>query len=138
MDPITIALREYGTIEFQEGSNPQVEKYYKSCTDKQTTDDVPWCSAFVNWCAKKVGAERSKSLSARSWLNVGKEVKVPKFGDVIVMWRGSKNDGVTGHVAFYVSTNPDGTFNCLSGNQGDMVNISKYPPAKLLGFRRIY
>lgn len=138
MEPILYALREYGTLEFDVASNPQVEKYLKTCKGNASDDSVPWCSAFVNWCAKQASAQRSNSLSARSWLKVGKPVKTPKFGDVVVFWRGSKDDKVTGHVAFFISYNPNGTINVIGGNQGNAVNINAYPPSKLLGAVRIY
>ena len=34
-------------------------------------DDVPWCSAFMNYIGWLLRLPRSKSLRARSWLTVG-------------------------------------------------------------------
>ena len=102
-------------------------------------DEVPWCSGFMNWIAWHLRLPRSKSLMARSWLNVGKPVSLsdaePGF-DVVILWRGNP-DGPSGHVGLYAGTG-SGTIKILGGNQGNAVTISEYPKNRLLGIRRIY
>jgi uncharacterized protein (TIGR02594 family) len=102
-------------------------------------DEVPWCSAFVNYVAHLMRAKRSRSLMARSWLNVGEVVKldeaVPRANDVVILWRGSR-DASTGHVGFYGGVK-DGRVIILGGNQSDAVNVQSYPLGQVLGVRRI-
>src|SRR5690606_6271676 len=137
--PIMHALAEYGVFEYKNGSNPEVEKYIKSCNGgNNLNDETPWCSGFVNWCAKQAGASHTDSLSARSWLKIANVPNNPQVGDVVILWRGESDDGVAGHVGFYVSKNEDGTINILGGNQSDKVTIQTYPQNRILGYRRIW
>src|SRR6056300_1701000 len=64
-----------------------------------------WCAAFVNAILNRQGIPGSESVSsypltARSFLDWGQEVDIPKYGDVVVFPRG--NQGWQGHVGFYV------------------------------------
>ena len=45
-------------------------------------DEVPWCSGYVNYIAWLLRLPRSKSLRARSWLNVGEVVGSIEDADV--------------------------------------------------------
>ena len=71
--------------------NPQILAMLRLDQAWPSGDEVPWCSAFVNYCAWLLRLPRSKSLAARSWLNVGVPVPLtaatPGF-DVVVLWRG--------------------------------------------------
>ena len=54
-------------------------------------DEVPWCSAFVNYVAWILNLSRSRSLMARSWIGVGEEVDYfgPEAGfDIAILSRG--------------------------------------------------
>jgi len=85
----------------------------------------------------KAGLHRSKKLNARSWLNIGEEVKEPQAGDVVIFWRESKNSW-KGHVAIYVNHSENKKYiNCLGGNQSNKVCIRAYKAEQLLGFRRL-
>ena len=100
-------------------------------------DETPWCSIFMNWVTKKAGLARSKSASARSWLNVGETVNYPEPGDVVIYYRGSINSW-QGHVGIFMGYSVDGTrIYTLGGNQMDSVSISAYSANQLLGFRRL-
>ncbi len=108
-------------------------------------DEVPWCSAFVNYVAWLLRLPRSKSLRARSWLAVGLPVTLddsePGF-DVVVLKRGSGNQpgpdiiAAPGHVGFLAGME-DSKILVLGGNQSDSVNVSRYPKSRLLGIRRL-
>lgn len=118
-----------------------------------TNDEIPWCSAFVNYVAWLAGCERSKSLAARSWLRVGLGEEIPfgatlsmnaaKVGnDIIILQRGAgKQPGPTvlnaqGHVGFYHGHNNTEVY-ILGGNQSDSVSIARYPISKVLGVKRL-
>ena len=64
-------------------------------------DEVPWCAAFVGACLEEANYKGTGALNARSYLKWGKKVTKPRYGDVVVFWRGKKN-GWQGHVAFFV------------------------------------
>ena len=108
-------------------------------------DETPWCSAFVNYVAWLLRLPRSKSLAARSWLNVGLPVMLdeaePAF-DVVILKRGSgKQPGpevtrAPGHVGFFAAQEGARIW-MLGGNQSDSVNVQSYPEGRLLGVRRL-
>jgi uncharacterized protein (TIGR02594 family) len=131
-----IAKGEVGVKELPGAKdNPRIEEFLKAVgfNDEMTLhDEIPWCSAFVNWCVQKAGGKGTKSGMARSWLNWGNEVKEPKPGDIVIFSRGTKK--WTGHVAFVVEV---GTLfiKCLGGNQGDSVSYEHYRKSKVLGYR---
>lgn len=109
------------------------------------SDETPWCSGFVNLIAFNAGLERTKSLLARSWLNVGAPVDLSDAqigNDVVILKRGSgsqpgpENTTAPGHVGFYAGHEPNEIY-LLGGNQGDAVNIRRYPINRLLGIRRL-
>lgn len=100
-------------------------------------DEVPWCSAFVNWVAWNLGLCRSGSLTARSWLNVGEHVERvdAKPGlDIVVLSRG--NNPKSGHVGFLYDFRG---FNVglVSGNQGDSVSLVYFDVERILDIRRL-
>ena len=109
------------------------------------TDETPWCSAFVNYVAWLLDCQRSRSLAARSWLKIGREVDehmaAPGF-HVVVLARGSGfQPGPTvldapGHVGFFAYYDTD-RIGVLGGNQGDAVSIQTFPKAAVLGIREI-
>ena len=88
---------------------------------------------------------RSKSLMARSWLNVGYAIDIDaaEVGwDIVIFKRGSGAQpgpnviNAPGHVGFYAGMN--GTkVQVLGGNQGDAVSIKGYSKSRILGVRRI-
>jgi len=117
------------------------------CCDKSSTsDEIAWCSAFVNFVAMLFpDTPRSKSLAARSWLLIGRPVAlrdaVPGW-DVVVLKRGDGQQPgpdviqAQGHVGFFVST-ANGNVLILGGNQGDAVSLAQFPVDRVLGVRRI-
>lgn len=126
-------------------SNPSVLAMLQLDQKWPEGDDVPWCSAFVNYVAWLLDLPRSKSLAARSWLIVGKPIELvyaePGF-DVIVFKRGSGTQpgpnviDAPGHVAFYVGRDAS-TVTVIGGNQGDAVTRAMFPTNTVLGVRRL-
>ena len=136
---LNIGLSQYGVKEIPGTKhNPTIVGYSKEIGYGGVVDDeTAWCSIFMNWCALKAGLQRSKKLNARSWLNIGEEVKEPQAGDVVIFWSESKNSW-KGHVAIYVNHSENKKYiNCLGGNQSNKVCIRAYKAEQLLGFRRL-
>lgn len=94
-----------------------------------------WCAGFVNAVLKKSGIQGTGQLNARSFLEWGSAVSDPQEGDVVVLWRGSK-DAATGHVGFYKGADKDGNILILGGNQGNEVSVEAFPRSRVLAFRR--
>ena len=130
-----IACNEYGVKGIPGASNNQrILTYFRAAGFKWVKDDeTAWCAAFVNWCFWKAGLKVPGTLAARSFLTVGKSTLVPKMGDLVVLWRGTKN-GELGHVGFFIREEKDGIY-ILGGNQSNEVNIQFFSKAQLLGYR---
>jgi uncharacterized protein (TIGR02594 family) len=109
-------------------------------------DEVPWCSAFVNYVAWLLRLPRSKSLGARSWLEVGVPVSPYTEAcvgfDVAILKRGvGEQPGpeviqAPGHVGFYAGMD-HGSVVLLGGNQGNSVGLAAFPVGSVLGIRRL-
>lgn len=140
-----IAQRFVGTKEVGGAvDNPQITAMLKLDNDWPENDEVPWCSAFVNYVCWLLRLPRSKNLRARSWLTVGKGIYLDDAepGDIIVLKRGSGEQPgpdvleAPGHVGFYAGRFGD-WIEVLGGNQSDTVKISRYSSTRLLGVRRL-
>jgi len=121
-------------------STPVVLAMLKLDGEWPTDDAVPWCSAFVNTICWLLRLPRSKSLAARSWLQVGHAVPLTaaQVGyDVVVLER-EGGGSVGGHVGFFAGVSPAGdTVYLLGGNQHDSVNVAPFPVTRILGIRRL-
>lgn len=131
------ALNEYGTEEIVgKNHNPEVLKYYKTVGQDWVKDDeTAWCAAFVGHCLEVNKIQSTGSLSARSYLEWATETKDPKPGDIVILWRISKNSAY-GHVGFFIKKTYSHVY-ILGGNQGNTVNISKFPLSQVLGYRML-
>ena len=107
--------------------NPQIIEYHSTTTLKATTDEVPWCSSFVNWCMVRAGYTPTRSAAARSWATYGKQTP-PVEGCIVVLTR---NGG--GHVGFYVKSTASHVY-VLGGNQSNAVNVSAYPKTRVIAY----
>jgi len=108
-------------------------------------DEVPWCSAFVNYVCHLLRLPRSKSLRARSWLRVGWQIPLSKARvgcDLVILKRGKGEQpgpeviNAPGHVGFYAG-HDEKYVHLLGGNQGNTVSVQAYPVSRILGVRRI-
>ncbi|MFZ6000953.1 MAG: TIGR02594 family protein [Bacteroidota bacterium] len=137
---IQIAVNELGQKEISgPAENPSIVRFAREGGNFawKNEEETPWCSIFVNWCAKKAGLKSSGLASARSWLVVGTLVESPQPGDVVVFWRESR-DSWKGHVGFFFGFSKDGLrVFCLGGNQGNQVSISSFGIDQVLGYRRL-
>ena len=116
--------------------NNEVLKYFKETGNEWvTTDETAWCSAFVNWVAKKSGYEFTGALNARSWLDIGEATDTPQIGDIVVLWRVAPSSW-KGPVGFF-SRETDSFIYILGGNQNNSVCIRAYPKKQLLEYRTL-
>ena len=139
-----IAQRFIGVAEVGgQVENPMIMAMLKLDNSWPEHDEVPWCSAFVNYICWLLRLPRSKSLRARSWLQIGAGIHLDAAvrGDVVVLKRGKNAPGpevieAPGHVGFYAGR--FGNFvEVLGGNQSDTVKVSKYPAKDVLSVREL-
>lgn len=137
MSPIEIAMREYGVRDILGiKNNPRVLQYFSDIGQKWVTDDdTAWCAAFVNWCLKQSNRIYTGALNARNFLHYSTPTKTPILGDIVVLWRITKQ-GPYGHVGFYVSETETDVY-ILGGNQQNQVCILPYSKARVLDYRTI-
>ncbi len=136
---LKIAFGELGTEEFPgNNQNPEVLKYASETgISGVTTDEIAWCSTFVNWVSMKAGLQYTKKANARSWLNAGVKVTEPEPGDIVVFWRESP-ESWKGHVAIFLGFSIDKKrVYCLGGNQGNRVSVSAYRVNTVLSYQRL-
>jgi uncharacterized protein (TIGR02594 family) len=130
---MTIARGELGVVEYPGMEhNPRIVEYHATTTHKASTDEVPWCSSFANWCMIQHGLKGTNSAAARSWLHWGKKIESPKTGCVVIF--SSSRGPASGHVGFF-ERSQGAHILVLGGNQKDAVNYSSYSKTRLLGFR---
>jgi uncharacterized protein (TIGR02594 family) len=123
--------------EFENGSNPEIEKYFVDTTLGRQPDDVSWCAAYVSWCIKESNGARSPvtfSARAADWLKNGKGLEGPQYGAVAVTRPLAA--GASGHVGFVTAW--DGTHvTLLGGNQGNAVCERNFRIDVVRGWRMV-
>jgi len=142
--PYQLAQRFLGMSEVSGGvDNPQILSMLRLDAKWPSHDEVPWCSAFVNYICWLLRLPRSKDLRARSWLKVGYAPQEAASGfDVAILQRGNGPQpgpeiiDAQGHVGFFSGFEKD-TVRILGGNQGNAVNIKSFPDSRVLGIRRL-
>ncbi len=144
MTPFDLAQRYLGITEIHgELDHPLIRWWHSLTPIGETDDEVPWCSSFVNGICWELRRPRSKSVRARSWLDVG--MSLPALSsptadsDIVILSRGSSP--TAGHVGFFAGWGEVAqlvkTVRILGGNQGNQVSIATYPRSQILGIRRI-
>jgi len=134
------AMTEYGMAEVRgKDHNPRILELSKEAGFDFDTDETSWCGIFMAAMAKRSGLTYpEKAYSARSWLDWGESVSVPKTGDIVVYWR-NKKDSWQGHVGIFIAYadgNQKSIFT-LGGNQSNMVCVKPYDASRVLDFRRL-
>ncbi len=127
----------YGQVGITEIPGPKADErildYHNETSLKATSDEVPWCSAFMCAMFEWAGIPSTRSAMARSWLDWGVQLDAPRMGCVVVLWRGNK-DGPSGHCGFYVGET-DKSVQLLGGNQNNKVCVRGYSKDRILGYR---
>jgi uncharacterized protein (TIGR02594 family) len=127
-------------------SHPLILWWHSLCNLQDTSDEVPWCSSFLNGIAWELRLPRSKSAAARSWLTVGIPITTSAaiIGDVVILKRGDGEQpgpevtsGAPGHVGLFAGWTDQGRVLLLGGNQSNEVSIAAHPASAILGVRRL-
>jgi len=131
---MTIAEGELGQSEIAgTAANPRIIAYHATTSLAAQSDEVAWCSSFVNWVMKQAGYPGTGSAAAKSWKAWGKSCE-PSYGAItVVRHHKAGADAATGsssgyHVAFFLSKDAHHVA-LLGGNQHDMVKVSRFPLA---------
>jgi uncharacterized protein (TIGR02594 family) len=136
--PYDIARRLVGVKEIPGAASHPFILWCISTAGGNGGDEVPWCSAFVNAIALLTGCQRTNSLAARSWLNVGTRlasINDARAGsDIVVLKRGTQP--WQGHVGFY-HAHDSTTVAIVGGNQSDAVSIERFGIGDVLGVVRL-
>ena len=140
-------MKEIGVAEVPgREHNPRILEYHATTSLHATADEVPWCSAFLNWVFASVGIQGTASAAAASWLFWGKKLDFPTFGSVVVLARAGLTPaayeglraGAEGYPPAHVGivVRDEGEWIAVvGGNQGDRVKVSKFPKARVIGYR---
>lgn len=120
-------------------THPFIAWCHSLCPADSNSDEIPWCSSFVNGICELYGLPRTRSRLARSWMHAGAEVSgldQARIGwDILVLRRG---EDWQGHVGFFAGWYPtQGTISLLAGNQHDQVSIASFPVEAVLAIRRL-
>lgn len=143
-DVFNKALEYHGLSEVKgkDISNPTILKWMQWALNWYRGDDseLAWCGIFMGIVFREAGYEHlipKHFYRARSWMTVGQSIdlKDAEQGDIVVYWRGVRDDGTSGHVHLYF-TQTENTVRGLGGNQGDMVSIAAYSKSKILSVIR--
>lgn len=116
-------------------ANPAIVKFASYTSLKAVSDEIAWCSAFVNYVVETCGDKGTRSAAARSWLTWGRKLINPVPGCVVVLDRKCVDNPNAAHVTFYVGEGTPGFIRCIGGNQGDSVKVSNYSKSSVLGYR---
>lgn len=125
---MSTAFKEVGQAEVRGAkANPRILEYFEASSYWGTDDSGSsnaWCASFVAWVMKQNGyAAVENAFRAKAWSGFGKKISTPIYGAI-----GVKTRKGGGHVAFVVGQSNDGKYLfMLGGNQGDKVQIKKYP-----------
>src|SRR5438445_7416749 len=100
-------------------ANPRIVDYFKATTFHATSDEVPWCSAAINFYMREAGIAGTGSAAAHSWTTWGNACP-PKLGCVVVIQRRDLGPDHGYHVALFVSLDFQ-RIELLGGNQNNSV-----------------
>jgi uncharacterized protein (TIGR02594 family) len=121
--------------------NPRIIEYGTAVDLIVSTDEVPWCSDFINWLFMELGEERTRSARARSWLRWGIPLQHAALGCVMVLKRGGGDQpgpeviDAPGHVGLLVDKPEPDTVTIIAGNQGNRVCEQQFHVERILGMR---
>lgn len=119
-----------------EQHNPEIVEMFAAVGyGRIKNDETLWDGAFVGWCLKSAGMPYLNEVAARKYEKYGTETKTPKVGDIVVIWRESK-DSWKGHVGFLHSMDEKDIY-ILGGNQNNSVSVAMYERKRLLSFRSL-
>jgi len=129
---MALAYKERGTHEVKgRAANPRIIEYHATTTLRSQSDEVAWCSSFVNWCLKQVNIKGTNLAGAASWVNWGVATG-PRYGAITVIHNpkmANTSLSRTGnHVGFLVEETKT-HYVLLGGNQSNSVKESSFSKA---------
>lgn len=128
--------------------NPLIVAMIRCCYLGEAHDEIPWCSACVNFICKLHGLPRTRTLRARHWLKPLEGVGTIRLEDaeqgydIVVLQRGNgkqpdaSDTESEGHVGFFAGLDTEKVY-ILGGNQQDSINNTAFPREHVLGVRRL-
>ena len=117
------AQRELGRGEFLfDNVGSDVKRYLNG------EEHLPWCAGFVSYVLRESGIKIQYTLRARDFLKLGKTIKDPRAGDLIVFSRGSG----CGHVGIIERVDKNKIYT-IEGNTGNVPS-----KVKRLSYNRKY
>lgn len=150
---IKIARGELGVTEYKPNNkrqwNDRVAEYFRvnkyQVTKTQNPLNTPWCAIFIGWVLSRAGLVGTFSASSRSYLTWGTcvydkksnkgSISDAKPDDIVIQWRGKCDDGVTGHIYFYLKQDNKYIYG-IGGNQSDTVTEAKFLKSRVISIRR--
>lgn len=130
---IPVAARELGISEIAGSrANKRILEYHGHTTLGAESDEISWCSSFVNFVTDQCLIDGTNSAAARSWLQWGRSVGT-RPGAIVVFWRVAPSSW-QGHVAFGLKWS-DSRVLVLGGNQSNKVCVAEYPRSQVLDYR---
>lgn len=131
-----LAVKQIGEREWagEAANNPKIVQWFEKIDAPWfTTDETPWCAAFVGAMLVDAGLDSSGSARARSYENWGEECDALP-GAIAVLSRG--RNPKQGHVGFVIAVDEgEGMICLLGGNQGDAVSIDWFPLRRVVTCR---
>jgi len=136
------ALKDAGVKEIRGGENPRIIEMFTYTTYHAKEDEIAWCSAGLCAWLEESGIPSTKSAAARSWLDWGTTINLPRKGCIcIIRQRRSSKDKATGstsgfHVGLWLNEE-NGYVRLWGCNQSDSVKESSFPLSKyeIMGYR---
>lgn len=110
--------------------NITIVRWLKALRAWWRDDETPWCGVYVAHCLRHAARPIPKHwYRAKAYADAGTRLYEPHYGCIGVM---SRKGG--GHVCFIVGRTKDGYLVGLGGNQGNAVNLRKFPPSRFTHF----
>jgi uncharacterized protein (TIGR02594 family) len=137
---MAIAQKEVGQSELPGARhNQRIIQYHATTGLQAKTDEIAWCSSFVNWCLRQARIGGTNSAAAISWLSWGRPTHARQGAVAVIHNPAARNTRLSrsgNHVGFLVQESPT-HFILLGGNQSDQVRVSRYPKSRwqLKGYR---
>jgi uncharacterized protein (TIGR02594 family) len=137
LSPLILALEYYGETPIPgAGANKRILDFIAATTyPDKTSDEVPWCSAFLVYIFQRCGINTTANAAALSWMQCGTSTDQPRVGDVVVL-RWEDTNGVHAHVGLFIRETANGVY-VLAGNQDNTVDIALWKKRSVLSYRRV-
>jgi len=142
MHPIDLCRTKLGLKEIPgKLNNPEIQEMLEACDNiggrkdkKVHPDEIPWCSALLNWLAEQCGMEKTNNALASSWDKYGESCgDWVEEGDIVTIAHPGRHVTLA-NKRFNRKTAK--TFEGLGGNQGNRIKVSTYSCADIKAARK--